>query len=139
MPDKDYQHKRNNKYWMETPKYRMALAYVRQYPRLCRLRDEILNGLHPIPSERFGGHKGTPSDPTAHMAISLAKIDECISVVDKALNMLPDAACRQAVMDNILYGFNRDAAGVRNKMDGSTVQRWRARFLWEIARIARIP
>lgn len=135
--DADYQHKRHNQYWLEPPRYHMALSYVRQYPRLCRLRDDILHGSYAA-SDVAAAPKGVKSDPTAQRGVSLAQVDEILTVIDKALSRIPQEY-RQPVLDNILYRNARWHVAGKYNLSESTVQRWRARLLWEVARLAHIP
>ena len=137
MPDIDYQHKRSNPYWLEPPRYAQALAYVRQYPRLCMLRDAALHG-SPTRDDASGAPKGVKSDPTAIRGINLARIDEQLSVIDKSIQIIPKDV-RQAVLDNVIYKVPAWHVAGKYHCGEATVKRWRARFLWEIVNRADIP
>ena len=137
MPNTDYQYKRRNQYWMPEERYKMALAYARQYPRLCRMRDDLLHGA-PNKADTASAPKGVKSDPTAQRGINLAKIDDALSVIDKALAKLPQEY-RQAILDNVLFKLPSWHVAGKYHIGEATVRRWRARFLWEVAEGAKIP
>lgn len=136
MATVDFQPKRDNKYWLEPTRYRLALAFVRQYPRLCSLRSDILYGSST--SDHLGAPKGVKSDPTAVRGMRLARIDHDITIIEKALDRIPKEY-RNAVMDNVLYRISREHLEAKYHLSESTVQRYRAKLLWEVANLAGFP
>lgn len=137
MKETDYQHVKHNPYWLEPSRYYMALAILRQYPRLCRLRDDILHG-STNKSDNAGAPKGVKSDPTAIRGLRLANVDTTLTVIEKALTRIPNEY-RQPVLDNILYKIPRGMLERKYNLSESTIQRWRARLLYEVADLAHIP
>lgn len=126
---RNYQRKKNNRYWLPDDVYRRALAHVRAYPDLCRRRDEILFA---SPSGD-GPHGSGVGDPTASKAMQLARIDDDIAAVDKALNRVP-GEYRQGLIDNLAFGKPMYA------LSGACVEtwsRWRGCMLWQLARNMR--
>lgn len=138
MPTVDYQPgKRHNKYWLEPTRHKLALAFVRQYPRLCSLRNDILHG-STSNGDHIGAPKGVRSDPTAVRGMRLARIDNDITIIEKALDRIPKEY-RNAVLDNVLYRISRDALEAKYHLSETTVQRYRAKLLWEVANLAGFP
>lgn len=137
MPTVDYQPKKDNEYWLEKSRYKLAIAFVRQYPRLCALRNDALYG-STSSGDHLGAPKGVRSDPTAVRGMQLARIDHDIAIIEKALERIPKEY-RNPVLDNVLYRISRDALEAKYHLGAATVQRYRAKFLWEVANIAGFP
>ena len=130
---RDYQPKKNE-YWLEPTVYRRALAIVRDYPRLLAARRDILHG-SPTRSDVTSAPKGVPSDPTAQRAIRLAKVESQIAQIEGAIGMVPKKY-RTAVLANIIderHGVSREFAARKADCSASTIRRYRAVLLWEIA------
>lgn len=126
---RNYQRKKNNRYWLPDDVYRRVVAHVRAYPALCRRRDEILFA-SPSGEGPSGGGIG---DPTASKAMQLARIDDDIAAVDRALSKIP-REYRQGLVDNVAFGkpmYTLPGACVE------TWSRWRGCFLWHVARVMR--
>lgn len=129
---RDYQPMKS-KYWMENTRFRRALAIARDYERLRAARQEILYG-SPAPADRTGAPKGVPSDPTAQRALRLARVEEELRRIEEALAVVPRDV-RGAVLENINSRGQKPARFLAGKYhcDAATIQRWRQRYLWEIA------
>lgn len=126
---RDYQQKSTrNPYYLPHTVYRRALALVRDYPRMCRTREEIILSS----SEGRGGGSG-PGRPTEVKALKIASIDDDIRAVERALAKVPQEY-RQGILDNILYGIPQDRLPNAARRTWST---WRARFLYQLAHAKR--
>jgi hypothetical protein len=124
---RNYQRKLNNRYWLPDDVYRRAVAHVRAYPDMCRRRDEVLFSSPGGDGPRGGG----VGDPTATKALQLARIEDDIAAVDRALEKIP-RDYRQGLIDNLAFGkpmYTLPGACVE------TWSRWRGAFLYHIARI----
>lgn len=132
----DYQHKRKNPYYLESQRYWRALSLIRDYPRLCAMRDDILHG---TPSkDNVGGGQSGPGDPTAQRGIRLAKINDELSGLEAAIAKIP-AKYRQAVLDNILLKIPRGYLAGKYGCSESTIQNYRSALLWHVADCLKIP
>ena len=129
---RDYQPLKSE-YWMETTRYRRALAIVRDYDRLRAQRQAILYG-SPTRSDVTGAPKGVPSDPTAQRALRLARVEDELRRIEDALGVIPKDM-RAPVLENIISRGRASARFLAGKYhcDASTIQRWRQRLLWEVA------
>lgn len=125
---RDYQRTKCNAYYLPHTVYRRALALVRDYPRMRRSRDEIITAS----SDGRGGGTG-PGRPTEAKAMRIASIDDDIHTVERALERIP-REYRQGILDNIIYGIPQDRLPNAGR---ATWQRWRARFLYQIAQAKR--
>lgn len=126
---RNYQRKRNNRYWLPDDVYRRALAHVRAYPELCRRRDDIIFSSPSGEGPRAGG----VGDPTASKAMQLDRIEDDIAAVDRALSKIPKEY-RQGLVDNLAFGKPMYA------LQGACVEtwsRWRGCLLWQLARNMR--
>lgn len=121
---RDYQRTKSNPYYLPHTVYRRALALVRDYPRMCKAREEIIMAS----SEGHGG--GGIGRPTEAKALRILTLDDDIYIVDRALNRIP-REYRQGVLDNIISGIRQDDLPAASRR---TWQTWRARFLWHVAK-----
>lgn len=124
---RDYQPKKSNPYYLPPTLYRRALALVRDFPRMTSERMEII---YASPEPLPGGSRNHVGDPTAAKAIRIENLEEDIRVIEKALEQIP-LEYRRGVLDNILYGERRE---VIEGAGSATWSRWRARFLYYVAR-----
>lgn len=95
---RDYQRQKNNPYRLPTSLYRRMITLVRDYDRIKKQKNDILNS---TPE-----HDGVPSNnlgnPTENKAIMLAMLSRDCEAVEKALEKIPKEY-HKAIMDNILY------------------------------------
>lgn len=115
-----------NPYYLPNSLYRLMLATVRDYDRLCEERDDILYGS----SANDGMPRGTDvGRPTERMAERLERIGGNIDAIDKALKQIPQEY-RMHIFDNVRYGqpYPLDYAGA------ATWSRWRVKFLYFVAK-----
>lgn len=123
---RNYQRKKNNPYQLPHTLYMRMLYLVRDYPRLMEERRDILYGSSP---SLDGMPRGTDiSTPTESRAIALAAVEQECSAVEQALREIPEEY-RAAVLDNITK--NAPFPYIAGE---STWRRWRARFLYYVAR-----
>lgn len=121
---RDYQRKLNNSYSLPHTLYRRVLAVIRDYDRQ---REEINNILYGTAEhhEISGGFIGKPTENTA---VRILQYTGDIEAVEKALETIPEEY-RMAVLDNIRYGDKFPyTAGA------STWARWKAKFVYEVAK-----
>ncbi len=121
----DYQHKRDNPYFLPRTLYRRVLAVIRDYRRQRQEVNDILYGTHNAEVVVTGG---MPKSPVESIAIRLEKYTADIEAVEKALEKIPPEY-RKAVFENISDGKRFPETAHYN-----TWLRWRKRFVWLVAR-----
>lgn len=121
---RDYQRKLKNPYRLPKTLYRRVLAVVRDYERQRKEINDILYGTN----EHDGISSGIPSKPTESAAIRLLQYQTDVDAVEQALETVPKEYQR-GVFDNICFGdkFPLNA-------DISTWARWKAKFIYEVAK-----
>lgn len=128
---RDRQPNKNNPYYLPNSLYRLMLATVRDYDRLCFERDNILHGGS---SAGDGMPRGTDvGRPTERKAEKLEYIDRQIDAIDKALQRIPQEY-RLHIFDNIRYGKTYPVDYACRK----TWSRWNIRFLRGVAENLKI-
>ena len=107
--------------------YKRVLALIRDYPRLCSIRDGIF---YDSPA---GEKTKGPARPTERRAIRLAAINDDLKAVEKALDKIPEEY-RRGVMDNIIF-YRRlcDLTGASER----TWQKYRALMMLYVAQNKR--
>jgi hypothetical protein len=123
MP-RNYQHTKNNNYWMPNALYRQMIYIFRDYERTKSEAEEILLAS----SGGYSGIKSAPGDPTANKALKYGEMIRIIDAVNNALQQLPQEY-RLGVFNNITYGSPFPAIAHRN-----TWSTWRSRALFYTAK-----
>ena len=122
---RDYQAKRNHYYIDDHRLYVRTITLIRDYPRMCQMREAIL---YESPKEPGGGHG--PGRPTESKALRMATLDDDIRAIERALDKIP-REYRQGVMDNIICR-TRQA-----DLPYASERTWRyqkAAFIWHVAK-----
>ncbi|RDY20722.1 hypothetical protein [Criibacterium bergeronii] len=122
---RDYQRIKGTKYILPRQVYHITLWKVRDYYRLKRLADDILE-------ERTFSYDGLPkdggiSDKVASKVIKREKYLTEIDIIDKTLLEIP-AEYRSGIWDNIQFGkpYPMDA-------DRTTYSRYKTKFIYKLA------
>lgn len=121
---RDYQKKKNNPYKLPKFLYKQTLNLIRDYYRLKEEYDDMLNS-----STNASAGKGSmPGDPTGAKVIKLEKLSERISAIEKAKRNIANEY-EQGVWNNIVH-----EAAYPNDADRRTYGRYKARFIFEVAK-----
>lgn len=121
----DYQHKRDNPYFLPQTLYRRVLSVIRDYRRQRGEVNDILYGTHNAEVVVTGG---IPKSPVESIAIRLEKYTADIEAVEKALEKIPPEY-RKSVFENIADGKRFPETAHYN-----TWLRWRKRFVYYVAK-----
>ncbi len=121
---RDYQPKKKNPYFLEPTLYKATLAIIRDYERIKTEYDNAICG-SPQPGQPSGTGIG---DPVNKAAVKRLKMEERLKAVEQALANIP-GEYRRGIMDNIMY----EARYPRNA-DRGTYSRWKARFVYKVAK-----
>ena len=95
---RDYQRKKNNPYELPKSLYKRMIDLVRDYERIKRQRDDIINST----PEHDGVSSNTIGNPTENKAIKLAILGRDCEAVEKALAKIPKEY-HKGIMNNIIY------------------------------------
>lgn len=123
---RDYQRKKT-KYSLPPAVYHQTLWQIRDYDRLRKKRDEILESSAGPPDGMPGG-SGHTGDPTQSKAIRLAEMSRIVGIIDDEFARIP-AEYRDGVWKSIQSNapYPIDAARV-------TYSRWKSRFVCAVAK-----
>lgn len=123
---RDYQRKKNNPYMLPTTIYRQVVWIVRDFDRMCDEYDDMIwDSPEPPDGQPRGANIGKP---TEREAVKRALLAERINAVEQSLKVVPEKY-REAVLLNVQYCKKYPKDYSRN-----TYGKWRARFLFEIAK-----
>lgn len=124
---RDYQRQRKNPYLLPHNVYKQVLYLVKDYDRLRSEQEDILNSA----AINDGMPRSLdPSDPTQRKAERLDRIADQLRAIEGAAVQIPEEY-RRGVWNNVLYGMPYPiTAGI------ATWKRWRARYIWHVARRA---
>lgn len=117
---RNYQRIKNNPYKLPHNIYMQVLYTIRDYDRLREERKDILLSVPDSASPE--------GDPTANRALQLAKVNERLEAIDRAIREIPEEY-RRGVWNNIAH-----AAPYPCTADSSTWGRWRQRFFFYTAK-----
>ncbi len=95
---RDYQRQKNNPYKLPQSLYRRMIDLVRDYERIKRQRNDIVNGT----PEHDGIYSNTLGNPTENKAIKLVVLSRDCEAVEKALAKIPKEY-HKGIMSNIIY------------------------------------
>lgn len=124
---KDYQPKYKNKYYLRKGLYQKTLAFVRDYDGM---RQDRINIIHGTSSALDGMPRGSgTSDTTADKAMRILALDSDIDAIEKALNTIRPEY-RHSVMTLIMTG----KVPLNAYAHRSTIWRWKAKFLYSVAK-----
>lgn len=121
---RNYQRTKNNPYKLPHNLYMRILYLVRDYERIKREREEIINST----PDHDGAAQSGIGNPTEAKGIKLAALGDACKAIDDALKEVPEEY-RKGVWNNICYKapYPIDASE-------STYKRWRIRFIYIVAK-----
>lgn len=121
---KTYQPHKNNKYWLPNHLYMQTLYLIRDYDRLQREYQDMIDETAKSDGQpRASG----PGDPTAKRAIRMESTAEKVRAVEQSSKMVPEEY-RNHVMANVMYGSPYPGTA-----DKRTWSRHRCRFIFFVA------
>lgn len=123
---RDYQPHKNNPYWLEPSLYKRVLYIVRDYSRMKKKYQEVLNS-SPPPSDGLP-KGGLPGNPVVAKAEKLDRLYFDLHAIEKALMKVPEDY-RHGVMENVESG----GWPVDKPAHYKTWLYWRKRFLYFVA------
>lgn len=122
---RDYQPKKDKRFFLPPSIYRRTLALVRDYDRMIAEKNDILYSTHHATP---GGSSGSVGRPTESKAMQLAEASKDCDVVRAAIDHIPPEY-RRGVLDNVRYGIHP----ISPPANKNTWSYWRVRFLYYIA------
>lgn len=131
---KEYTLKTSRYYMGSDELYRETLYFIRQYPEYVRiLHDTGMTTTGTSGQAGAGGGKGNRiSRPTEIQAINRAELQHRISIIDKAIQVVPQAY-RDGVWNHVIYQAKYTEDAVFWYANVNTWKLWTQRFVYEVA------
>lgn len=122
---RDYQPQKNNPWHLPKHLYKQTLCLIRDYNRLKEDYEEAILESH---TAEGGVGGGAPGDPTGALALRIENMHDRLKAVEKAKKEIPEEY-QAGVWQNIIYD-----ARYPDDADRRTYGRWKARFVYHVAR-----
>ena len=121
---RDYQRRKNNKYYLPKEVYHQTLWFIRDYPRMAERLNEIL--LEGSSGDGIPGGNRT-GDATLNKVLKRDELFRKTRAIEDAIERIPEEY-RKGVWESLLYSkaFPLDA-------DRSTYARYKSRAIYDVA------
>lgn len=130
---KEYTLKRSRYYLGSDELYRETIYFIRQYPEYIQILRTTVPSAPSGARDQNGGGKGNRiSRPTEMQAINRAELQHRVSIIDKAIQVVPHAY-REGVWKHVVYQEKYTEDAVYWYANINTWKLWTQRFVYEVA------